>query len=367
MLEKSSDKSINHKTRQKRLWKQLDDRKLSAFLITNLVNIRYLTGFHCSHGYLLFTCGKSYFLTDARYTGDARTSAKANEIIEIKAAGAFRGIAEILKDHNVNHLAFEVETMTVDEFENLRKSLKKTKQIPQKQLVEQVRLIKDETEIECIRHSSRIMDTAFRKLLDYIEPGVTEAAIKARLEIELIGSKVDGISFDTIVASGPRAAFAHGKPSEKKIAKGDFVVIDFGVCTNGYHSDMTRTVFVGVPTTEDRRRYSAVLEAQNEAKGTALRGVTASKPDRKAREILAKFGLDIFFTHGLGHGVGLDIHERPRLSPMGNDILRPGMVFTIEPGIYIENWGGIRIEDTFVLTKEGPVALNRSPHSLILI
>jgi len=364
---KSSARYNYHFKRQKRLWNLLLNKKQLAFLVTNLVNIRYLTGFHCTYGYLLFAGGKSYFLTDARYTADARSGAVADEIIEIKATGAYGRISEVLGDQCAKRLAFEAESMTVDEFENLRKHLKKIRPVPEKQLVEHVRLVKDETEIACIRDSSRIMDRAFAKLIDFIKPGVTEASIKAKLETELIGSGIDGISFDTIVASGPRAAFAHGKPSERRIAKGDFVVIDFGVCTKGYHSDMTRTVFVGVPTAEDRRRYRAVIEAQRDARNAAKSGVDASEPDRIARETLAKFHLSEYFTHGLGHGVGLDIHERPRLSPVGSDKLTAGMVFTIEPGIYIENWGGIRIEDTFILTKEGPVAFNRSPHSLIFI
>jgi len=201
-----------------------------------------------------------------------------------------------------------------------------------------------------------------------MKPGITEADIRAHLESEMILKGIEKISFETIVASGPRGAFAHGKPSAKKIKHGEFIVIDFGACSDGYHSDMTRTIFCGKPTIEDKRRYNAVYEAQRKALMSAKAGVKASLPDEVARDVLKKYELDIYFTHGLGHGVGLDVHEEPRISQTGTKILKKSMVFTIEPGIYIEGWGGIRIEDTVYLNENGiAVPITKSTKSLISI
>jgi Xaa-Pro aminopeptidase len=355
------------RSRQRKLSKVLNESRMPALLVTNKVNLRWLTGFHCSYGYLLCVKDKYILLTDARYTADARDGAAVDEVIEAKSNEAPARIAALLSGRRLGRVAFEPEAVSYAEFQTLEKPLGKIKLIPSNPLIEELRNFKDETEIARIQRSSQIMDRAFKKLLDYIRPGVTEAGIRAQLELNMIGQGIDGISFDTIVASGPRGAFAHGKPSARKIRAGEFIVLDFGVCTDGYHSDMTRTVFVGTPTAEDRRRYRAVREAQQAALDAAVSGIAASVPDLIARQKLAGFGLDRYFTHGLGHGVGMDVHEQPRLYPGGKEILKAGMVYTIEPGIYIEGWGGIRIEDTVVLTKTGPVPLTRSPKKLIAL
>jgi Xaa-Pro aminopeptidase len=353
--------------RQKLLSKLLFGSNISAFIVTNKINLRYLTGFHCTFGYLVCFEEKFCLLTDARYTADARASACVDEVIEVRAANAPSMIAELLRQHGVKRAAYDPDSVTVSEFNQLSKPIKGVKLVPKTNLVEELRIVKDEIEISHIKRSSLIMDRAFKKVLDVIRVGITEAEICAKLDSEMILQGIDAISFDTIIASGPRGAFAHGKPSKRKIKSGDFIVMDFGVCTEGYHSDMTRTVFVGTPTAEDRRRYRAVYEAQRRALEAAVAGVETSEPDKVARTILSKFGLDRNFTHGLGHGVGMDVHEKPRLFFAGKEKLFPGMVFTIEPGIYIEGWGGIRIEDTVILTKKGPVPLTKSPKSLIIL
>jgi Xaa-Pro aminopeptidase len=356
-----------HFSRQRRLAAALGKERLPALLVTNLINIRYLTGFHCSYGYLLVFPKKAYLLTDARYASEARAVAAVDEVVEIKTSRAAAQIGEILGDHRVSRLGFEPEALTVADFETLKNRLTKIKWIGKKQLVEGIRLVKDDSEIECIKNSSRIMDRAFKNLLGFIKPGVTETAIRAELESYLIKQNIEGLSFETIAASGPRGAFAHGHPSKKKVRAGEFVVLDFGVCTDGYHSDITRTVFVGKPQLEDIFRYRAVQIAQQKAFEASAPGAAASFPDSVARETLKKFKLDDCFTHGLGHGVGMEVHERPRLSAANGEKLRAGMVFTIEPGIYIEGWGGVRIEDTVVMTAGGPVRLTRSPRSLIAL
>lgn len=363
-----ADNNINrYRSRQRRLASRLKKERLSAFLVTNPINIRYLTGFHCTYGYLLVPAKKNYFLTDARYTAAARSEAVADEVVEIKAAEAPGRIGEILGDHRVSRLGFEPEAITVADFDTLAKPLPKIKWVQTKQLIEDMRLIKDKGEIDSIRRSSRVMDKAFESMLGFIKPGVTEEAIRAELETCMIKQKIEGLSFETIVASGPRGAFAHGKPSKRKVRGGDFIVLDFGVCSDGYHSDMTRTVFVGRPSPEDVRRYRAVREAQRKAFESAAAGTGANVPDSSAREVLRRYGLADFFTHGLGHGVGMEVHERPRLSSIIGEKLQAGMVFTIEPGIYIEGWGGIRIEDTVFLSEKGPIRLTRSPRGLIAL
>ncbi|MFA6449602.1 MAG: Xaa-Pro peptidase family protein [bacterium] len=357
----------NFLKRQKRLLKKMSDSRLPSALIINKVNLRYLTGFHCSYGYLLIFSDKTYLLTDSRYSSDARSGAAVDEVVEVRAGDAPKRIAELLFKHGVRRIAFEPASITVAEFDTLKKPLKNISLAPQNNFVEDIRAIKDESEIALVKRSSQVMDRAFKKLLGFIRAGVTEADIRARLESDMILQGIDGISFDTIVASGPRGAFAHGKPSARKVRLGDFIVIDFGACTDGYHSDMTRTVYIGSPSAADRLRYRAVQEAQRSALAAAVAGVESSAPDRAARNILSKYELDRYFTHGLGHGVGMDVHEQPRLFFAGKEKLVPGMIFTIEPGIYIDGWGGIRIEDTVVLTKSGPVQLTKSAKSLICL
>ncbi len=355
-------------SRKKRLAKIINKSDTPAFLVTNKNNIRYLTGFVCSYGYLLCRKDEYTLLTDSRYTNDARTYKSIDKIVEVKPSGVFRKLAEILREENIRTIGFEPNDIAFSEYDQLRQNLKGISLNPTTQFVEELRIIKDEGEIELIKKSSKVMDAAFKKILGFMKPGITEADIRAHLESEMILKGIEKISFETIVASGPRGAFAHGKPSAKKIKHGEFIVIDFGACSDGYHSDMTRTIFCGKPTIEDKRRYNAVYEAQRKALMSAKAGVKASLPDEVARDVLKKYELDIYFTHGLGHGVGLDVHEEPRISQTGTKILKKSMVFTIEPGIYIEGWGGIRIEDTVYLNENGiAVPITKSTKSLISI
>lgn len=353
--------------RKRLLIGKLNKERIKAFLVTDLKNIRYLTGFHCSFGYLLIVGGRLYFLTDTRYTNEARRKAAVDELVEAGGDSVPRRIAEIAGDHGASQIAFEPHAVTVGHFDVLRSKNRRIRWLPESNLVENLRAIKDESEISSIRKSSRIMDRAFRRLAASMKPGMTESEIRSELESLMIRERIEGISFETIVASGPRGAYAHGKPSGRRIRAGDFVVLDFGVCVDGYHSDMTRTVFAGRPAAEDRRLYNAVLDAQRMAIEKACAGALACTPDSAARESLEASGLRRFFTHGLGHGVGLDVHESPRLAPGSRDRLKSNMVFTIEPGIYIDGKCGIRIEDTFVLTADYPIPLTKSAHSLIII
>lgn len=356
-----------HEQRQSKLAGMMKKKKISAFLVRNLLNVRYLIGFECTYGMLLCFKKKIYFITDARYTTDAKSNAVGVEVVDLASRKPGDVISAIVRDHRVKKLGFEPAAMTVEEFDSFRKTTRGIRWEPQANMVEQIRIVKDETEIDAIRRACRKTDRAFKKLLERIQPGQTEQQVRAMLEAELIGQGIDRLAFDSIVGSGPNGAFAHARPSTRKLRKGEFVVMDFGVCVDGYHSDMTRMVFLGKPADEDRYRYNAVLDAQKQALEAVKDGIGGVEADAVARDVLEGYGLAEYFVHGLGHGVGLDVHENPRLSPKSESKIKTGMVYTIEPGIYIEGWGGIRIEDTATLTAGGPEALTKTRKSLIAI
>ncbi len=343
--------------RQKRLTVLLEKERVPALLVSNLINVRYLTGFACTYGSLLAVGGRFFFLTDSRYIFEARKKAVADEIEETKSERAPEVIREILGGAKARKLCFEPEALSYADYEKLSESARGVKLAPHSGAVESVRTVKDGSEVAAIKRASAVMSRALRDALAETAPGSTEKDIRASLESRMIMSGAEGIAFDTIAASGPRSAYAHGAPTDRRIATGDFVVIDFGARVDGYNSDMTRTAHVGRPSADDARMYRAVLEARNSAVEAAVPGAPGEAPDRAARVALRKYGLDQHFTHGLGHGVGLEVHERPRLAPGAKEKLVPGMVFTIEPGVYIKGRGGVRIEDTFLQTKDGPVPL----------
>lgn len=359
-----------YQTRWKNFRKALRRRRVSAFLVSSGVNIRYLTSMDCSFGYLLCFPEKSYMITDGRYTADARQNAHGVEVVELKsgAGGLGKIIGDILASHGVSTVSFEEAALTVKELSAIKDGAgKKIKFEPGAQLVEELRLIKDEGEVREIKNACLKADAAFKRFLNHVKPGVTEKKLRTLLDIELLSSGVEKTAFDSIVASGPNGAFAHAKPSDRKVRKGDFIVLDFGVRLNGYHSDMTRTIFVGKPDAEDRKRYNAVNDARRYAMEAARKNVSAARVDAVAREVLEAEGLAKYFIHGLGHGVGLEVHEEPRVSSLSKSVLKPGMIITIEPGIYIEGWGGVRIEDTCVVTETGCEPLTTTKRSLICL
>jgi len=217
--------------------------------------------------------------------------------------------------------------------------------------------VKDERELECLWQAHKIADAAFEQLLKELKAGMTEKELAARLEYYMRSLGSDGVSFDTIVASGHRSALPHGAPTDKVVEVGDFVTFDFGALYNGYHSDTTRTVVMGMANSWHREIYTVVQEAQYRGLKAAKPGITGKELDAEIREYLESRGYGKYFNHGLGHGVGLEIHELPNINSRGDIVLQEGMVFTIEPGVYIQGRGGVRIEDTVVLTKEGTHSL----------
>ena len=338
-----------------------------AFLVTSLVNVRYLGGFKCSYGRMLFAGGQGYLLLDSRYTAAARRAAAGVEVVEITASTIDDKVREILQSHKLRRLAFEKSAVTHAEFLDLRAKLRGITLLPSEGLVEDLRIIKHEKEVAAIHRACRLGDRAFKHILGVIRPGITERQVSAALDSFMMSLEVDGLAFESIVASGPRGAFPHAVPSSRKIQNGDLVTLDFGVCLDGYNSDMTRTVAAGKPGGRTVQLYRAVQRAQAEALAAARPGMRASDLDAVARAALDKDGFGKYFTHGLGHGVGLEVHEAPRIGAFSKAVLKKGMIITVEPGVYVEGLTGARIEDTAVVTADGAQALTHSPKKLITL
>lgn len=358
----------NYIKRQKALLRAMASKDVDAFCVSSLFNVRWLTGFKCSYGRVLAAGKNFYLLTDARYTADARRAAAGAEVVEITANLMDSKVKEILRSHGVKRLSVERDIIVLGEYQALKDELARDMKIESRSgLVENLRIVKDEHEIEAIHRACRTADKAFSHALTKIRAGVTEKFIASEMDGFMIGQQVDGLAFETIVAAGPRGAFPHAQPTGRKLRNGDLVVLDFGVCLDGYNSDTTRTVAVGRPRPELEKMYRAVHAAQAAAREAARAGMTCRALDAVARKALAGFGLAKHFTHGLGHGVGLEIHELPRVSSVSDAVLKRNMIFTIEPGVYVEGVGGVRIEDTVALTADGLKVLTHSPKKLIVV
>ena len=339
--------------------------EIDSLWVTALPNIRYLTGFSGSSGGLLLTREGAVFFTDFRYQEQSELEiGKAARLVVYKST-AGEAIVEYLEKHPVKKLGVEA-TMTVDAFETLRQT-GKTPLFITRGLVDKVRQIKDAHEMTELRKAFGIADKAFARLLKFIRPGRTESAIAARLEYLMKMGGSEYPSFETIVAAGERSSCPHAHPTDRKVKDGEMVKIDFGAVYHGYHSDMTRTVFVGKATPKFRKVYNAVLEAQRKAIAAIRPGASCKAVDAIAREHIAGFEFGETFGHGLGHALGLEIHESPRFSPKSNDTLEPGMVLTVEPGVYLPGWGGIRIEDVFLVTADGHERITGTPNDLLEI
>ena len=355
--------------RIERLKARLKAEKLEGVLLLNDSNIRYMSGFTGSDSYVLISDDVNAFITDSRYTEQAESECKGFEVIRWgkPLLGLNETIKELCTKYGMTKIAFEKEHVTYGIYEKLIKELPAVEWIPTSELVEQLRSIKDEEEIECIREAAQIADQAFAEILKYIRPGVTEKDIERELQYLIKKQGADDIGFSSIVASGKRSSLPHAIPSDKKIEKGDFVTLDFGATYRGYRSDMTRTVIVGEADDKQREIYGIVKAAQAAASDCIKAGVSCKAVDDSAREYISNAGYKECFGHGLGHGLGLDIHEEPYLSPSSEKVLDFGNVVTVEPGIYLPNWGGVRIEDTVVVGENGIEVLTKSTKELIII
>lgn len=344
----------------------LAEEGVDAALITSGTNIRYFSNFTSDEAVLVITGSRRVLLTDFRYIIQAnQLSAPTFEVVETSRAIASDEIAAVLKELGVKKCAFEDGYLTVRAFNNYKDM--PVELVPMTDAIDRCRLVKDEFEVECLKNAQSIADAAFAELVKWIRPGMTEKQVANELDHLLRVHGADENSFDTIVGSGPNGALPHAVPGARKLTEGDLVVIDFGCKYNGYCSDMTRTIAIGEPCDELRKIYDIVLKAQLSALEALKPGMSARALDAVARGVITEAGYGKNFGHSLGHGFGLDIHEAPYASSRSEDTLVPGSTITVEPGIYIEDLGGVRIEDDCVLTEDGYIDLASTGKELIII
>lgn len=343
------------------------ENNIEGLVVNKPENQYYISGFS-GEGITIITGHKNYIITDSRYTEQAKNETSDFEIIEKKTGISLFSIAyQIVKELDFENIGFESHSLTVKEYDELAENIKNVKLIKTDGFIEQLRAIKDSHEINLVKSAQNITDKAFHHILDFIKPGVSELDLVAELEFFMKKNGSKSEAFQTILVSGPRTSLPHGTPSERILQSGDLVTIDFGARFSGYCSDMTRTVIIGKPSEIQLSIYNTVLDAQIKAIEYIKPGLTGKDVDGVARNYISKQGFGDYFGHGLGHGVGLEIHEAPRLSPKGESELLPGMIVTVEPGIYIENFGGVRIEDMVVITENGYENMTNSEKRLICL
>ena len=344
------------------------DRTQGA-LIKSPANRRYLSGFYSSSGILFITGdSKSYLLVDSRYYENAKKQALGCEVILLDDFQT--QFNEIIARHKINRISVENRKMTIRELNELVTDFPHVKFISDGWLSETLikhRLIKSDDEIKKMIAAQRIAEKAFNKLTQKLHEGMTEKQAAGLLNYYMLGLGSQDVSFPTIVASGKNASVAHSAPTDKPLKKGELIIFDFGAVCDGYHSDMSRTVCVGKPSDKQKEVYNAVLSANNDAMKAVREDITGKVIDNIARSTLEAWGYNEFFKHGVGHGVGLEVHEPPSLSPKGEHTLKAGMVVTIEPGVYIPGAFGVRIEDMVAVTENGCINLTKTPKSLIII
>ena len=359
---------MDHEGRLGRLCQVMEQRKLGAFLITHLPNIRYLCGFTGSSGAILATNADVTFFTDGRYAEQARAEVQGSKIRIVRKSALAAAAKWLAGKARLRRIGIEATHLTVGERAILAAALGHgSTLIDAPPLVEELRQIKDAVEIARIRAACQLGSELFDRVKTVLRPGVSEAEVAGELEFTARKRGAEQMAFPTIIASGKRAALPHGRASTAAIPSRGFVVCDFGVILAGYCSDMTRTVHVGLPSLKARRVYNAVREAQQAALEAVRPGATTGEVDRAARNILKKKSLGKYFTHSTGHGVGLEIHESPRIAAGQKEPLQAGMVITVEPGAYLPGSCGVRIEDTVVVTETGCEILTACSKDLITI
>ncbi|MGE5543855.1 MAG: M24 family metallopeptidase [Bacillota bacterium] len=350
---------MNHQTRLNKLLELMTGEGYDGLLITDPANMYYISGFS-GEGTLLITENRQYLITDSRYTEQAGQETTGFEIQGLPTDGW----ASLTGD--LTRVGFEIGSVTYQRYQDWTETMG-DKLHPAKPLVEQLRLIKDETELEKIRTAVRIGDDVFQDLLSEIRPGTSERYLGMMISHRLRVRGCEKEAFDPIVVSGKRSSLPHGRPSEKTLEVGDVVTFDFGGLYENYAGDMTRTVVVGKSCARSRDIYSRVLEAQITGVEAIAPGKTCREVDEAVREVFARNKLDQYFAHSTGHGVGLGVHEAPSVSRRNETVLQEGMVITVEPGIYIPGWGGVRIEDVVLVKGNGHEVLTRTSKDLMVI
>lgn len=356
---------MNYRGRQEKLQDLLPERRVDALLVTDLVNVRYLTGFSGSNGQVLITPTDLRFFTDGRYEARAGDLVEDAEI-EIYLTRLSDVLGPRLAAAPVTTLGIEAATVTLAARDDLAARLEGVKLKATKGLVENLRRSKDPSEVALIREAVALGDRAFEWLLEQIRPGVTERKLALDLEVWLRTNGAEAISFEPIVGSGPLSAHIHHTPGDRILEKGDLVLADFGCRIDGYCSDLTRTVVLGPATDDQRRIYDLVLRANQAAFENMRAGAAGRDVDASARSVITEAGHGDDFGHGLGHGLGLEVHEAPRCARVSEDTLVAGDVVTNEPGVYVVGSGGVRIEDCVLITESGAETLTSAPKDRLI-
>jgi Xaa-Pro aminopeptidase len=352
------------KERVEGLVAQLEEKELDGVLISAPENRRYLSGFSGSAGFLFITKANAILVTDSRYTEQATMQSPNFDVRQVR--GGWGWLIDEMKASGVKKIGFESQDMTVSSYNNLIDAIKgdsalgDVSMIPAPGLAENQRIIKDLEELSMLQLAINAADKAMDQVCPNIVPGMTEREVSWKLEMAMRDAGADAISFDTIVAAGPNGAMAHHQPSDYVIKQSDPIVIDMGAKVGGYCSDLSRSIAVGEPDETFNKIYDIVLGSQLTAINTVKVGMTGEETDNLSRQVIAQAGYGDNFGHSLGHGVGLEIHENPRVGPRSPDILEVNTVFTVEPGIYLSGWGGIRIEDIVILREDGAVPLSHA-------
>ena len=340
---------------------------LNALIVLDLHDIRYLTGFTGSAGVLIVLAdGSDVFFTDFRYQTQVAAEVDPAIDVRIENEGLLKASCEFLAGLGVSRVGFEREQLTYRAWAEWSER-EAPALVPVEEWIEELRMVKSAPEIAAIRKACDIADETFARILEELRPGVTERELAARLDLELSARGAEGPSFETIVAFGERAALPHARPGRRALRRADVILFDFGAVADGYVSDITRTVAYGEPAAEMREAYGIVLEAQAAAIGGIRAGMTGPEADRLAREVIEAAGHGPRFGHSLGHGIGLEVHEAPRLGRRSEDRLESGMTVTIEPGVYLEGIGGVRIEDDALVTDDGVELLTSAPKDELIV
>ncbi len=353
-------------TRVGNVRRRMAQQQLDAIIVTSRENVFYLSGFSGSSGDLIITMENAYLLTDFRYLQQAQLESPDFILIDITKNFAAH-LEQIIGRHNIGLLGFEDRQVSYAVYSGMKQKMPHTMLRGIGDLISSLRICKEGEEISKLQEAARIGDLAFEHLLSVIKPGMTELEAAAEIEYAMKKHGAQKPSFDTIVAAGEHGAMPHAKPTDRPMQNGDLVVMDFGCVYDGYCSDMTRTIAIGQPGDQQRSVYNLVLYTQLKALNHIKEGMPLCELDQLARETLDSFGYGQYFGHSLGHGVGIEIHEMPNVSSKSADTLRSGMVFSVEPGVYLNHSFGVRIEDTIVMLDGELIILNHAPKDLIVI
>ena len=345
---------------------QLAAKKVDALLVSSLANVRYLTGYAGSNGLVLITPSEEHFFTDPRYGSEAAANLSCK--VHVCKGELIAAAAGIIRRKKFKKIGFEPAWLRMDRYAQLQDALPAGAALePVANLIEELRAVKSPDEIAKIRRSVRVNSEAFARTMNRVRPGVREHQIAAELDFQMRMLGAEKTAFDTIVAAGPRSALPHAHPTSHAIGDKELVLIDMGAVVDGYSSDMTRVAHIGTPPRRIRELYKAVSEAQLAAIDSIRAGVPAARVDATARKVLKGFHLDKQFVHSTGHGLGLEIHEAPKIGKKEKMKLQAGMVITVEPGAYVNGFAGIRIEDTVLVTENGCQVITQTPKKLFIL